>query len=61
MLPRQPTELPDSLGDAAVRAAEASVEFLRQMMTSGSSDSSGHCQVDFDTFLVGDKTFTLLK
>jgi len=31
VLPGQPTELPDYLGDAAVRAAEATVEFLHQL------------------------------
>lgn len=55
VLPGQPTELPDSLKDAAVRAAEASVEFLRQ-----TGPGNGRCRVDFDTS-VGDETFTLLK
>lgn len=50
----QPTELPDSLEDAAVRAAEASALFAEQVGT------LGRCRVDFDTS-VGDETYTLLK
>ncbi len=50
----RPTELPDSLEDAAVRAAEASALFADQM------GSLGRCRVDFDTS-VGDETYTLLK
>ena len=49
------TELPDSLQDAAVRAAEATAQFM--------ADAQGgarRCRVDFDTS-IGDETFTLLK
>lgn len=46
------TELPDSLADAAVRAAEASAAF--------SASGGTRCRVDFDTS-VGDETYTLLK
>jgi hypothetical protein len=49
-----PTELPDSLDDAAVRAAQASSAFFE-----GSGPTS-RCRVDFDTS-VGDETFTILK
>lgn len=48
------TELPDSLQDAAVRAAEATVAF------SESTGPLGRCRIDFDTS-IGDETFTLLK
>lgn len=48
------TELPDSLADAAVRAAEAT-HSLWQATGSGT-----RCRVDFDT-TVGDETYTLLK
>ena len=48
----QATELPDSLEDAAIRAAEASAAFCDQGGT--------RCRVDFDTS-IGDETFTLLK
>lgn len=48
------TELPDSLQDAAIRAAEASAAFLV------SSGPLARCRVDFDT-TVGDETYTLLK
>ena len=48
----QATELPDSLEDAAIRAAEASAAFCEQGGT--------RCRVDFDTS-IGDETFTLLK
>jgi len=50
--PGQATELPDSLEDAAVRAAEASAAFCEQ--------GGNRCRVDFDTS-IGDETFTLLK
>ena len=50
--PGQATELPDSLEDAAIRAAEASAAFCEQGGT--------RCRVDFDTS-IGDETFTLLK
>jgi hypothetical protein len=49
-----PTELPDSLDDAAVRAARASTAF------SEASGPVARCRVDFDTS-VGDETFTILK
>jgi len=49
-----PTELPDSLEDAAIRAAEASATFGE---TSG---PLARCRVDFDTS-VGDETYTKLK
>jgi len=50
----QPTELPDSLEDAAVIAAEATTKFAE------ASGPLGRCRVDFDTS-AGDETFTLLK
>lgn len=56
--PGQPTELPDSLADAAVRAAEATVEFCDQ--NGSSSSASNRCRIDFDTS-IGDETYTLLK
>jgi len=49
------TELPDSLEDAAIRAAEATALYM--------ADAHGgarRCRVDFDTS-IGDETFTLLK
>ena len=49
-----PTELPDSLEDAAIRAAEASASFAEQVGV------MGRCRVDFDTS-IGDETYTLLK
>ena len=59
----QPTELPDSLDDAASIAANACYE-LYQTSASGSSSSSStttmRCRVDFDTS-IGDETYTLLK
>eukprot|EP00527_Entomoneis_sp_CCMP2396_P001078 CAMPEP_0198147770 /NCGR_PEP_ID=MMETSP1443-20131203/37653_1 /TAXON_ID=186043 /ORGANISM="Entomoneis sp., Strain CCMP2396" /LENGTH=369 /DNA_ID=CAMNT_0043812235 /DNA_START=66 /DNA_END=1175 /DNA_ORIENTATION=+ len=48
------TELPDSLQDAAERAAQATAEFVEQ------SGPLARCRVDFDTS-VGDETYTLLK
>jgi hypothetical protein len=48
------TELPDSLQDAAERAAQASVEYNEN------SGSPCRCQVLFDTS-AGDETYTLLK
>ena len=49
----QPTELPDSLEDAAQMAAQA----CHQMIEAA---PGGRCRVDFDTS-AGDETFTLLK
>jgi len=54
MQPGQPTELPDSLDDAAIRAAESSAIFADQV------GALGRARVDFDT-TVGDETYTLLK
>lgn len=54
--PGEPTELPDSLQDAAVRAAEASAAFVAIQGGGGGS----RCRVDFDTS-IGDETYTLLK
>ena len=48
------TELPDSLQDAAERAATATAEFVQQ------AGPCARCRVDFDTS-VGDETYTLLK
>jgi hypothetical protein len=50
----QPTELPDSLVDAAERAAEACAEFVQQ------AGPVTRCRVDFDTS-AGDETFPILK
>jgi hypothetical protein len=50
----QATELPDSLEDAATRAAQATANFASQ------SGPLARCRVDFDTS-VGDETYTLLK
>jgi Domain of unknown function (DUF1995) len=50
----QPTELPDSLEDAANRAAQACSEFASY------AGPLARCRVDFDTS-VGDETYTLLK
>lgn len=50
----QPTELPDSLEDAAQRAAEATAQYVEQ------AGPMARCRVDFDTS-VGDETFTILK
>jgi Domain of unknown function (DUF1995) len=52
----RPTELPDSLADAAVRAAEATQQFYEQ----GGGGVGLRCRVDFDT-TIGDETYTLLK
>lgn len=49
-----PTDLPDSLDDAAIRAAQASAAFAE------ASGPTARCRVDFDTS-VGDETFTILK
>jgi Domain of unknown function (DUF1995) len=53
----RPTELPDSLADAAVRAAEATQQFYEQ---GGGGGVGLRCRVDFDT-TIGDETYTLLK
>jgi hypothetical protein len=50
----RPTELPDSLQDAAERAAEASAQFAEEVGV------LARCRVDFDTS-IGDETYTLLK
>lgn len=50
----QPTELPDSLEDAAEIAALSTAKFAE------ASGPLGRCRVDFDTS-AGDETFTLLK
>lgn len=55
--PGQATELPDSLDDAAVRAAEATASFVQQAAGAG---ALLRCRVDFDTS-AGDETYTLLK
>lgn len=49
-----PTELPDSLEDAAQIAANACADFAEQV------GALGRCRVDFDTS-AGDETYTLLK
>lgn len=49
-----PTELPDSLEDAAEIAANACADFA------DGSGPMGRCRVDFDTS-AGDETYTLLK
>ena len=49
-----PTDLPDSLDDAAVIAAQACSEFAAD------SGSPSRCRVDFDTS-IGDETYTTLK
>lgn len=49
-----PTELPDSLEDAAEIAANACADFSEM------SGALGRCRVDFDTS-AGDETYTLLK
>jgi hypothetical protein len=50
----QPTELPDSLVDAAERAAESCASFAT------ASGPLARCRVDFDTS-AGDETFPILK
>ena len=59
--PGQVTELPDSLSDAAIRAAEAT-KYYSDLMTSDGTITTipVRCRIDFDT-TVGDETFTLLK
>jgi hypothetical protein len=49
-----PTELPDSLDDAAVIAAKACLQYVDD------SGSPSRCRVDFDTS-IGDETYTTLK
>ncbi len=59
--PGQPTELPDSLSDAAIRAAEATKYYYDLMTSDGTvTGISVRGRIDFDTTL-GDETFTLLK
>jgi len=48
------TELPDSLDDSAIIAAQACADFA------DANGEMGRCRVDFDT-TVGDETFTVLK
>jgi hypothetical protein len=57
----QPTELPDSLDDAASIAAKACYE-IYQTSSGGVSSATPNirCRVDFDTS-IGDETYTLLK
>jgi len=50
----QPTELPDSLDDSAVLAAQGCVRFTEDV------GPMGRCRVDFDTS-VGDETYTTMK
>jgi Domain of unknown function (DUF1995) len=50
----QPTELPDSLVDAAERAAESCAAFVE------AAGPMARCRVDFDTS-AGDETFPILK
>jgi hypothetical protein len=59
--PGQPTELPDSLADAAIRAAEAT-KYYTDLITSDNTITTipVRCRIDFDTTL-GDETYTLLK
>eukprot|EP00957_Ditylum_brightwellii_P038797 2932262-Ditylum_brightwellii.AAC.1 len=52
----QPTELPDSLQDAAEIAAQSSATFAKYQGGVGMT----RCRVDFDTS-VGDETYTTLK
>ena len=54
-----PTELPDSLDDAALIAAESCAAYAKQQQEEGLS-GGGRCRVDFDT-TVGDETYTVLK
>jgi hypothetical protein len=49
-----PTELPDSLDDAAVLAAQASARYVSD------AGAMSRCRVDFDTS-IGDETYTTLK
>jgi Domain of unknown function (DUF1995) len=61
--PGQPTELPDSLSDAAIRAAEATKAYYDVNtggIGGGTTSLPVRCRVDFDTS-IGDETFTLLK
>jgi Domain of unknown function (DUF1995) len=53
------TELPDSLKDAAVRAAEATVLYVEQQQQQGLS-APVRCRIDFDTS-IGDETYSILK
>ena len=54
----RPTDLPDSLDDAAELAAQACVQFTK--MTAPNSGMNTRCRVDFDTSM-GDETYTTLK
>ena len=59
--PGQPTELPDSLSDAAIRAAEAT-KYYTDLISGDNTITTIpiRCRIDFDTSL-GDETFTILK
>ena len=50
----QPTELPDSLDDSAILAAQGCIRYTEDV------GSQGRCRVDFDTS-IGDETYTTLK
>jgi hypothetical protein len=56
----QPTELPDSLDDAASIAAKACYEIYQTSSGGVLSTTNLRCRVDFDTS-IGDETYTLLK
>ncbi|GKY97735.1 hypothetical protein MPSEU_000731700 [Mayamaea pseudoterrestris] len=49
------TDLPDSLQDAAERAAQATAAYYEAM-----GQSTSRCRIDFDTS-IGDETYSLLK
>lgn len=62
------TELPDSLSDGAVRAAEATILYVEQMTGQSIAQSFENvgggipirCRIDFDTS-IGDETYSILK
>ena len=56
LLSTVPTELPDSLDDAAIIAAEACAKYSSEF----GQDFTTKCRVDFDT-TIGDETYTILK
>jgi hypothetical protein len=49
-----PTELPDSLDDSAIVAAQGCMQYVED------AGNMGRCRVDFDTS-IGDETYTMLK